>query len=230
MKQLVIIGAGRFGREVYSWAAQSVHQRVEWTIKGFLDDRQSILDRYAYPVGVIASPEEYEPQPEDVFSCALGDPLSKQKYVEMLGARGAHFVSIIHPSVVLGHNVEFGEGVILCPLAVVSSDVRLGRFVTVNFHVSVGHDVRIGDFSQVHPHACLGGGCDIGERVTVGSNSTLLPDALVESDAVVGAGTVVLKRVHSGDTVFGVPARRMPSARPRGEAPAPEGLNKQSME
>ena len=40
MKNLVIVGAGGFGREVLAWARQAVEP---WTVRGFLDDNPGAL-------------------------------------------------------------------------------------------------------------------------------------------------------------------------------------------
>jgi len=38
LKNLIIVGAGGFGREVYQWAKQSFGYETEFKLKGFLDD------------------------------------------------------------------------------------------------------------------------------------------------------------------------------------------------
>jgi len=210
VKNLVIIGGGKFAREVYAWAKQSRAHGVDWQIKGFLDSRRQILDGYNYPVDVLGDPESYTPMPDDLFVCAVGSPHAKKNYCDMLAARGAQFTNVIHPTVVMGENVKIGKGVILCPYVVVSCDVSIGNFVSVNLHVALGHDVKISDYCQINPNASMGGTSTLKEGVTVGSNAAILPDAVVEEYAIVGAGTVVLKRVNAGQTVFGVPARPVP--------------------
>jgi len=207
MKNLIIIGAGKFGREVYSWAKQMRAHGVEWQIKGFLDNRRQILDSFNYNVAILAAPENYIPLLDDLFVCAVGCPQTKKQYCEMLTARGARFVNIIHPTVVMGENVKIGNGVILCPYVVVSCEATVGDFVSVNLHVVLGHDAKIGSYCQINSNVSLGGGAIVQEGVTIGSNSAILPNAIVEKYAVVGAGTVVLRKVNTGQTVFGVPAK-----------------------
>jgi sugar O-acyltransferase (sialic acid O-acetyltransferase NeuD family) len=207
MKGLIIIGAGKFGREVYAWAKQAREHGVEWRIRGFLDNRKQILDGYNYDTPVLDAPENYTPTSDDVFVCAVGVPQTKKQYCQMLMTRGAQFVNVIHPTVVMGENVKMGVGIILCPYVVVSCDAVLGNCVTVNLHVAIGHDVKIESYCQINPNVSLGGGAVLNEGVSVGSNATVLPDATVEAFAVVGAGSVVLRNVSARQTVFGVPAR-----------------------
>jgi sugar O-acyltransferase (sialic acid O-acetyltransferase NeuD family) len=207
MKNLIIIGAGNFGREVYAIARQSLGCGVEWTIKGFLDSRRSILQGLGYDVGVLDSVEDYRPEPGDVFICALGEPKAKKHYASLVIEKGGAFHTLIHPTAFLGEHTAIGAGGILCPYAVVSSHTVLEEFVTVQFHAVVGHDCRIGKWSQISPGAIISGWVTFEESVFAGSNSTCLPHSRAERDSVIGAGSVVLKRVGAGQTVFGVPAR-----------------------
>lgn len=59
MKNLLIIGARGFGREIYNLALESIGYGTEFTIKGFLDDKKEALDGYdGYP-SIISSVENY---------------------------------------------------------------------------------------------------------------------------------------------------------------------------
>jgi sugar O-acyltransferase (sialic acid O-acetyltransferase NeuD family) len=204
MKQLVIIGAGGFGREMLAWARQSV---AAWQVKGFLDDNLQALDGFAKDVPMLGRVVDYVPEPDDVFVCGIGNVVSKRRCVEQILARGGVFTSVIHSRAVLGENVVLGDGVILCPFAVVDSDTRLGDFVTVNLHSTVGHDAVIGRWSQLHCHVDITGGVVLGEGVLAGSHATILPGVKVGDGATIGAGSVVTRDVKAGATVFGVPAR-----------------------
>ena len=73
-KHLVIIGAGGFGREVYTWALQTIQGGAPWAIKGFLDDKSGTLDGYKYDVPHLNTVADYVPQQKDVFLCAIGEP------------------------------------------------------------------------------------------------------------------------------------------------------------
>jgi len=206
MKNLIIIGAGQFGREVYAWAKQTQEYEVEWQIKGFLDDRKDALKNFNYAVPIIAPCEKYMPELGDIFIPAIGNPGDKKRCCAIILGRGGFFTNIVHPTVVFGENCKIGTGVVLCPYSVVSCEAVIGNFVSVNLHVTVGHDVVIGDYSQINPNVSLGGFSVLKEGVVIGSNASILPEAVVEDFAVVGAGSVVLRKVKTHQTVFGVPA------------------------
>lgn len=209
MKNLLIVGAGPCGREVYAWATQARECGVEWNVGGFLDSRSGIMGNYDYGVNVIGSPDKYRPGLEDLFVCAVGEPAARRRYCSMLLERGAQFATITHPTVVLGENIKMGLGVILCPNVTISCDVCIGDFVTVNMHSFIAHDVTVGRYCQIHGHVSINGGVVIGEEVLVGSNASILPNIVVGDGAIVGAGSIVLQNVASQQTVFGNPAKSL---------------------
>jgi sugar O-acyltransferase (sialic acid O-acetyltransferase NeuD family) len=204
MKNLVIIGAGGFGREMLAWARQAV---AAWPVKGFLDDNLQALDGFQKDVPVLGRVGDYAPEPNDVFVCAMGRVEFKRRCVEQIIARGGVFTSVIHSTAVIGENVVLGRGVILCPHTVVGSDARLGDFVTLNLHSTAAHDAVIGRWTQLHCHVDVTGGVELGERVTVGSHASILPNVKVGDGATIGAGAVVMRDVAADTTVFGIPAR-----------------------
>lgn len=217
MKQLVIIGAGGFGREVLDWAREAEACGRDWSVKGFLDDNPRALD--GGPAPWLGSITGYLPAPNEVFVCAIGQVAAKRRCVKEVRRRGGVFTRVIHPTAVVSPTAVLGEGVILCPYSVVTARARLGDFVTVNLHSTVAHDAVVGDWSQLHCHVDVTGGVVIGEGVLVGSHASILPGVKIGPGAVVGAGAVVMRDVPAGTTVFGAPARPYAAAlRSDGEA------------
>lgn len=204
MKKLVIIGAGGFGREMLAWARQA---DTPFTVKGFLDDNLDVLSRFKKDVPILGRVEDYAPQPDEVFICAIGQVDAKRRCVEKILSRGGVFTTVVHASAVVGDRSCLSRGVILCPHSVVSPDVQLGEFVTVNLQSTVDHDAVIGRWSQLHCHVDITGGVVLGEGVLVGSHASVLPGVKVGAGAIIGAGAVVTRDVSAGTTVIGAPAR-----------------------
>lgn len=229
MKNLLIIGAGGFGREVLSWAHDNPCYGVEWTFGGFLDGRPGVLDgyvqdpwdltrsvphdpklkaRYRRDLRIAGDPLTYAPQPEDVFLCALGDPADRRKYTAPLLERGGQFLRLMHPQAQVSVYVNMGAGTIIGPYAGISPDVSLGAFVTVNSYSAVAHDAVVGDWCEIGGHCLIAGRARIGDGVRIHGGSVVTPDTHIGDGAVVGAGSVVFGRIPAGATVLGNPARK----------------------
>jgi sugar O-acyltransferase (sialic acid O-acetyltransferase NeuD family) len=205
-KQLIIISAGKYARETYAWAAQTIAAGAPWRIKGFLDDRPGALEGYSYPVGILGGVEDYEPQPDDVFVGAIGDPLDKVKYYTPILKKGGVFVNVIHPRASLGQNVRLGRGIVLAPYSSVTSDARIGDHVAIGAFSNAAHDTVLGDWCQISSHCGINGNASLEEGVFLGSHACIIPKVKVGAWSFVGAGSVVVKDVPPGTKVFGNPA------------------------
>lgn len=207
MKNLVIIGARAFGREVYNLALQSIGYEEDFIVKGFLDSKTDALNSYEGYPNIIGEPDTYEPKPGDVFICALGDVKYKKKYVEMLLAKGAEFTSLIHKESAIERNTKIGKGCIVCRWVNISCDTEIGDFVTFQPFTDIGHDVKIGNYCHMNAHSFLGGFVVVEDEATINTGAIIHPHKKVGTQATVGAGSLVLRNVKSGTTVLGVPAK-----------------------
>lgn len=205
-KDLIIISAGKYGREVFTWAQQAISAGEPWVLKGFLDDRPDLLRGFRYETSILGSAESYEPKASDIFLCAIGDPVAKLRYCTLLEAKGAAFATLIHPTALVGHDVRIGCGSILGPFTQLSCDIQMGKHVSFGTHSNTAHDTRIGDYCQICGSCEINGNAILDDGVFLGSHATILPDARIGAWAYVGAGSVVLKRVSPRTKVFGNPA------------------------
>lgn len=208
MTNLIIIGAGGFGREMFGAAREAVGFGERFRIKGFLDGNPAALDGFSGYPAIIGAPETYAPAPDDVFITALGSISSRRRCAGMIEARGGVFIPIIHRSASLGPNVAVGEGSFIAHNVVLTADVKVGRHSCV-FHGSViGHDTALGDYTHVYSLASIGGGVRIGEGASVFPGAKVVPRVAIGEGATVGIGSTVIRDVAPGITVFGSPAER----------------------
>jgi sugar O-acyltransferase (sialic acid O-acetyltransferase NeuD family) len=205
-ENLVIIGAGQSGREIFTWATQAIAAGSRFRIKGFLDDNASALKRYDYRPGVIGKVATYEIEERDVFVCAIGNPMARKRCSLEIERKGGRFINIIHPLANIGMHVEFGVGIVMGPFSSVTSDVRIGNHVSIGALSNVAHDTVIGNWCQISSHCGLNGCAALGEGVFLGSHVCVLPKVTVGSWAFVGAGSVVVRNVGDREKVFGNPA------------------------
>jgi sugar O-acyltransferase (sialic acid O-acetyltransferase NeuD family) len=208
-RDLYIVGAGGFGREVFAWLMELPGAGQEWVFKGFLDDNLAALDGFTYPIGVVSSVTGFKPGPNDSFVCGIGSVGAKRHACAPLIGAGAHFLTVVHPTAVMGPNVILGDGVVLCPRVTLTCDIEVGAMAMINCHSTVGHDAKVGAWSTMSAHCDLTGHTSLGEGAFLGSGARVIPNKSVGSGAMVGAGSVVIKSVPEGVKVFGNPAREI---------------------
>lgn len=183
---------------------------------GFLDDVVFEAPTRIQALGPIATYvdvrpiSDHQPGPDDWYVCGLGMPWDKCKVLPPLLQRGARFLTVLHPTAVVGDNVRFGMGCVICPLTVASTNVALGDFVVLNTPGAyAGHDCSIGDFSTVSPGASVLGWGTVGQQVLLAVNASVLPHAVVEDGVTVGAGAIVHKFAERCSTYIGNPAHKL---------------------
>lgn len=208
MKQLVIIGAGGMGRTLYDIAREAMGYGVEFEIKGFIDDNLSALDEFDNYPPVIGKISEYIPQRDEVFTFSIGGE-SRRHCIEDLLARGAEFINIIHKTARVGSNVKIGKGNIIGPFTTLGADSKVGDYNMIQSYTVIGHDAEIGDFNRIDTHVTCVGGIKIKNETTVHTSAVINHKVTVEDNAKVGACSFVIRKVKEGQTVFGVPAKKI---------------------
>ena len=86
MKNILIVIASKFGREVLGYIQQTIAASAPWRVKGFLDERKNLLNGFDYDEPILGSPERYSPKQGNRFLCAMGDPVMKKKFADSLGS------------------------------------------------------------------------------------------------------------------------------------------------
>jgi hypothetical protein len=109
---VIIVGAGGIGREVYRWAKDS-YSPNQYHIKGFLSDHADALDGYGHDEQILGDDLSYAVQENDRFLFAIGDIETKKRIVARMKARSAQFLTLIHPTALVASSARIGEGVII---------------------------------------------------------------------------------------------------------------------
>ena len=208
MKQLVIIGAGGMGRTYYDMACESVGYGTEYTIKGFIDDNTAALDGFPNYPPMLGTISDYKPQPNEVFVCSIGGG-SRRKCMEQIIAKGGSFLTMIHKTARLGTNVEVGEGTVVGAFTTIGADAKVGKYNLIQSYTVVGHDSRIGDWNRIDTHVTLVGGTIVEDEADIHTSAMISHKVVIESKSRVAACSFVIRRVKSGTTVMGNPAKRL---------------------
>lgn len=213
MKELYIIGAGGFGREVV-WLTERINRgRKIWAIKGFLDDNKSLQGDLCGGYPVLGGMEYLLGIKREAWCvCAIGDAQVRKRVVERLEKMShIRFAVLIDPKADVSGQTSVGEGSIICAGSIVTVGIRIGRHNIINLDCTIGHDAVLCDFATLYPGVNVSGCTRIGECTEIGTGASIIQGKKIGDRAVVGAGAVVISDIDSDCTAVGVPARPIQS-------------------
>lgn len=207
MTPFVIVGAGGMGRELLGWIADcGPDTRRRFQVAAFVSEGDDAGGRcHDLP---IVRPEDWT-GPAPRFVIAIAEPAEKKRIALALAARGWEAEIFIHDSAAVGLKAAIGAGTVICPVCRISSDATIGEHVLVNSSSGIGHDAVVGSYSSLLGAVSVNGNARVGEGVLLGAGSMIYPGKAVGDGATVGLGSVVLRNVRAGATVFGNPARKI---------------------
>lgn len=207
-KNIVIFGAGDFGREV-AWLIKRINmQKDEWNILGFVDDVKAVgtvVDGYKV-LGGSDWLKEYE---EEIYCvCALGNGAPRRVVMEAFKCNeNVKYPILIDPSAILGTDCTIGEGSIICAGNILAINVHIGKHVIINLGGTLGHDDEIGDYCTINPGCNLSGRVHTGVCVDIGTGTKIIQGINVVADTTIGAGSVVVRNIEQSGTYVGVPVK-----------------------
>lgn len=206
---LIIVGAGGLGREVFQYARDTYGDHGSFRIKGFLDDNPNELsDRgYSMPIGIIGNTNNYDIQANDRFIIAVGDPYVRKVLVNKLQTRGAQFATLVHPKAYVAPSAKLGKGVIISPFATIATYAVIKDHAVLGFYAHVGHDSVIGDFNVLSPYAAVNGGVHLDHNVFLGTHAVVTPGRTIGNDVQIAASSVVYTDIQANRLAVGNPAR-----------------------
>jgi acetyltransferase-like isoleucine patch superfamily enzyme len=126
-------------------------------------------------------------EPANLYECEIGDGCFIGPFVE------------IQRGVVIGARTKVQSHSFVCELVTVGNDCFIGHGVKFVNDLFVNGGPAHGDRS-------LWRSTHIGQRVSIGSGAVILPVTICDG-AVIGAGAVVTKSIHSPGIYAGNPAR-----------------------
>jgi acetyltransferase-like isoleucine patch superfamily enzyme len=132
-------------------------------------------------------------QPVNLYGCAIGDHCFVGPFVE------------IQRNVTIGARTRVQSHAFICELVTIGEDCFIGHGVMfINDTFATGGPAR-GNQTQWKA-------TKLGNRVSIGSNATILPVEIAD-DVVVGAGAVVTKNLSRPGIYAGNPARLLRSVK-----------------
>lgn len=205
MKDLIIIGASGFGREV-AWLVERINRiNPTWNLIGFIDDNESIIGTEINGYKVLGKISQYSEYPNAYFVCAVGSSKIRKQIVQRLV--GAKFATLVDPTVETSDSNTIGEGSIICANTILTVNITIGKHVIINLDCTVGHDSVLRDFITLYPSVNVSGGANYGECVELGTGSQIIQYITIGKGTIVGAGSVVVKELPEECTAVGIPAK-----------------------
>lgn len=207
---LVVVGAGGFGRETVEAARAMNAVGASWRLLGYLDDDAALSGQCPEDVPVLGGREELKHLPNASVVVCTGRPddyLSRPRIVESFGIPAERYATIVHPTAAVAPSSRIGPGSVLLAHAVLTAAVRIGSHVAVMPHVTFTHDDVVEDFATLATGVSLGGGVRIGQCAYVGAGALVRENRDVGPCALVGMGSVVITDVPACEVWAGVPAR-----------------------
>ena len=212
MRDLVVIGAGGFGREALDVIEAINSVQPTFRVRGVVQDdapsdvslQRIVVRRYEH-LGTIT--DWLESAADELFVIGVGSTSARARVAERLKDSRALPATLIHPSAVLGSEVRVGAGAVICSGVQVSTNVSIGPHVHLNAHTTIGHDSVLHEFVSINPGAVVSGDARIEQRVLIGAGAVVLQGLCVGAGATVGAAACVTRDVPAHATVKGVPAR-----------------------
>ena len=209
MKDLVIIGAGDFGREIAD-VVERINANSEdniWNLLGYIDDNEDIQGLILDDYPVIGKIDWIERQSKEIYAiCSIGNGIIRKKIIENIHNPNVKYATLIDPNSSFHKGASVGEGSLICDGTVLAINDAIGNHVLINFNCSIGHDDILEDFTTVNPGVNISGKVLVRESAYVGTGAKILQGLEMGKDSIIGAGAVVIHDVPEGCTVVGVPA------------------------
>jgi sugar O-acyltransferase (sialic acid O-acetyltransferase NeuD family) len=143
------------------------------------------------------------------FAISVGDNKIRSELANTLRNKGGFFPTLIHPSSVVSKFATLGQGVAVNSCSVVQAGVSIDVDTVISSNVTLGHTCRIGKACYLALGAVVGAYVTVEDKVLIGLNSVIISSKAdyIGENAIVGAGTVVTKKVDANTIVAGNPAR-----------------------
>ena len=207
-EKLILIGARVDGQA--GVVLDFVREFGLYDVIGFLDDNKELKGKKVLGIPVLGSLDSYignhEEKSINFFIC-IGHNSYREKLHKKIIEYGGNLVNIIHPSSFISKSVRIGKGIFIGANVCIIHNTIIGDCTIINNATSIDHDNEIGDYVNISPGCHTSGRVIIKKGVFLGSGVTVIPDVVINEDAIVGAGGVVIRNIDRQTKVVGNPTK-----------------------
>ena len=212
MKDIVIYGAGGFGREIACLIRLINEKEPQWNIVGFLDDNAELTGK-ANEYGTVLGGTDWlnEHDKPIAVAIAVGSPMAVESIANRITNPLVEYPNLYAPSVTFldKDSLKIGKGNIFCTNCFVSCNVTVGDFNLFNGYIPIGHDAEIGNYNVIMPSCNISGGVKLGNTNFLGVQSVVLQYVKIGNNTRIGANSVIMRKTKDGFLYMGNPAVKM---------------------
>ena len=184
----------------YGGHAREVAAQMGGEVDFFVDDEYA--SGMARPISKF-NINEYE------MLIAIGDSEERFRAFKKLNP-GTKFFTFIHPTaLIMGDDVQIGEGSFIGAYSIITANVKLGNHSLLNRGNHIGHDSEIGDFFSAMPGAIVSGNVKIGDKSYMGTNSSIKEKITLVGSIKLGMNSCIVKDCLEEGTYAGCPAKKI---------------------
>lgn len=213
-ENFVLLGKSSFAIAVISDILKLHHEGLICALLSNISDEDNESLSYPYQIDGIKlneySNSEFNAiKNKNLIVASIGKSRRKiyEFFKEKINYGDNNFVSLIHPSSIIGSETTIGSGFHLSPLSVVAPFCKFGNFVVISRNSSIGHHTILQDFTTINPGVNIAGLCEIGENTIIGAGTTILDKVCIGSNSIIGAGSIVTKNIPENVVAFGNPCK-----------------------
>lgn len=210
MENILIIGAGGFGREV-EWLINRINNsnNNQWNLIGYVDDNVQKGTAITKLKVVYNTDELLKLEEKTNVVIAIGNAkVRKLIYNKIKENKNLSFPNLVDPSAIIGE-VDMGIGNIICAGTIATVNIKINNFNIINLDCTIGHDDVLADFITVYPSVNISGNTTINEVVEIGTGTQIIQGKNICSNVIIGAGAVVVKDIGEEGTYIGIPVKKI---------------------
>jgi sugar O-acyltransferase (sialic acid O-acetyltransferase NeuD family) len=208
MKNIVLIGGGNQAH----YTIDIINKEKKYNIVGIIDSIHDIgSDRFGYKIlgrqeDIVKLVDQYNIEGGVI---SIGDNWVRYYVSEQIKKQipNFNFVNAIHPSVIIGDNVELGEGIVMMAGCIINPKSKIGNFTFFATGAQVDHDCNIKNYSSISAGSVTGGYVTLGEFSAITLGVTVIDRLKIGKNTVVGAGSLVLKDLSDNVLAYGNPCK-----------------------
>jgi sugar O-acyltransferase (sialic acid O-acetyltransferase NeuD family) len=206
---VIIFGASGLGK-----VALEIFKTNHIEVYCFLDDNKQLHGTEIDTVQVMGSTEDEKflkilGKTCEAFVATDDNRLKKSLVKTLIDTYKVMPINAIHATAFISQTATLGHGNLFASGVLVNTFSKIGNHCLFNSKSVIEYEVEVGDFVQVGAGAVICAGAKIGDGAFIGAGATIIAGITIGKNARVGAGSLVMQNVNEGETVFGVPAKKV---------------------